>query len=86
MRCFASEKQHQCTQWLPLVEWWYNNTYHKATKMGPYEIIYGQFFLMISYLLGTSRVHAINNFLDNHNITLCTLKEKLEIIQNHLKQ
>jgi hypothetical protein len=41
LRCFTSEKQHQWAQWLPLAEWWYNTTYHTATRMTPFEVVYG---------------------------------------------
>eukprot|EP00253_Pinus_taeda_P024647 PITA_24647 len=41
LRCFTSERQHQWVQWLPLAEWWYNTNYHAATKMTPYEAMYG---------------------------------------------
>jgi transposase InsO family protein len=41
MRCFAYEKQHQWAQWLPLAEWWYNTTYHTATRMTHFEAVYG---------------------------------------------
>jgi hypothetical protein len=26
LRCFASDRQHQWAQWLPLDEWWYNTS------------------------------------------------------------
>jgi hypothetical protein len=38
LRCFASENPHEWEQWLPLVEWWYNTTYHGATKMTTNEV------------------------------------------------
>jgi hypothetical protein len=41
LRCFASEKQHQWAQWLPLAEWWYNTSYHTTTRMTPFEAVYG---------------------------------------------
>jgi hypothetical protein len=41
LRCFASEKKHHWAQWLPLVEWWYNTSYHTATHMTPFEAVYG---------------------------------------------
>jgi hypothetical protein len=41
LRCFSSEKQHQWAQWLPLAEWWYNTSYHTATRMTPFEVVYG---------------------------------------------
>jgi hypothetical protein len=40
--CFASDKKNQWAQWLPLVEWWYNTSYHTATHMTPFEAVYGK--------------------------------------------
>jgi hypothetical protein len=64
LRCFASEKQHQWAQWLPLAEWWYNTTYHTATRMTPFEAVYGQKPpSVLSYLPGTSKVQAVDHTL-----------------------
>jgi hypothetical protein len=41
LRSFASKKKNQWAQWLPLVEWWYNTSYHTATCMTPFEAVYG---------------------------------------------
>jgi hypothetical protein len=50
-------------QWIPLVEWWYNTSYHGATKMTPFEAVYGQKPLSVtSYLLGTSKVQASGSY------------------------
>jgi hypothetical protein len=64
LRCFASEKQHQWAQWLPLAEWWYNTTYHTSTRMTPFEAVYGQKPpSVLSYLPGTSKVQAVDQTL-----------------------
>jgi hypothetical protein len=64
LRCFASEKQHQWAQWIPLSEWWYNTSYHTATHMTPFEVVYGHKPpSVLSYLLGTSKVQAIDQTL-----------------------
>jgi hypothetical protein len=42
LRCFASERKNQWAQWLPLVEWWYNTSYHTTTRMTPFEAVYGK--------------------------------------------
>jgi hypothetical protein len=42
LRCFSLEKKNQWAQWLPLVEWWYNTSYHTTTCMTPFEVVYGQ--------------------------------------------
>ena len=41
LRCFTLEKPHRWEKWIPLIEWWYNTTYHRATKMIQYEVVYG---------------------------------------------
>jgi hypothetical protein len=57
LRCFASERQHQWAQWLPLVEWWYNTLYHTTTRMTPFEVVYGQKPpLVLSYFPGVSKL------------------------------
>lgn len=55
--------------------------------MSPYEVVYGQQPpSMISYLPGTSKVNFKDNFLQNREATLATLKENLEMDQNCTKQ
>jgi hypothetical protein len=39
--CFVSDKQTQWFKWLPLAEWWYNTSFHTATKMTPFMVLYG---------------------------------------------
>jgi hypothetical protein len=38
---FVSDKQTQWFKWLPLVEWWYNTSFHTTTKMTPFMALYG---------------------------------------------
>ena len=42
LRCFASSKQKQWLKWLPWAEYWYNTSYHTATRMTPFEAVYGR--------------------------------------------
>jgi IS30 family transposase len=41
LRCMVGDCPNQWAKWLPLAEWWYNTNYHSATKMTPYEVLYG---------------------------------------------
>ena len=87
LHCFASEKQHQWVQWFPFAKWWYNTTYHAATKMNPYEAFYGkQPLSLTSYLQGTSKVQAVETLLQQSEWTLATLKDNLAMAQNRMKQ
>jgi hypothetical protein len=87
LRCFVSDRQHQWVQWLPLVEWWYNTSYHMATRMTPFEAVYGHKPpSILPYIPGVSKVQEVD-----HNLTTCmtilhTLKENLVMAQNHMKQ
>jgi hypothetical protein len=55
--CFSSERKNQWAQWLPLAEWWYDTSYHTATRMTPFEVVYGQKPpLVLSYMAGLSKV------------------------------
>jgi hypothetical protein len=55
LRCFASERKNQWAQWLPLVEWWYNTSYHTTTHMTPFEAVYGKIHLQFSHIFQVSR-------------------------------
>ena len=41
LHCFVSDKQTQWVKWLPLVEWWYNTSFHTVAKMTPFMELYG---------------------------------------------
>jgi hypothetical protein len=87
LRCFASEKKNQWVQWLSLVEWWYNTSYHTTTCMTPFEVVYGHKPpSVLSYLPGASKVQAVDLTLTTQEAILHTLKENLVMAQNHMKQ
>jgi hypothetical protein len=87
LRCFASEKQHQWAQWLPLAEWWYDTSYHTTTRMTPFEAVYGQKTpSVLSYLPGTSKVQVVDQTLTVREDILHTLKENLVMAHNRMKQ
>jgi hypothetical protein len=87
LRCFASKKQNQWAQWLPLAEWWYNTSYHTTTRMTPFEAVYGQKPpSVLSYLSGTSKVQAVDQTLTVREDIPRTLKENLVTTQNRMKQ
>lgn len=42
LRCFVSDTPHHLTRFLPLVEYWYNSTFHSAIGMSPFQALYGR--------------------------------------------
>ena len=41
LRCFVFDKQTQWVKWLPMAEWWYNNSFHTIVKIPPFMELYG---------------------------------------------
>jgi hypothetical protein len=81
LRCFASKRKHQWAQWLPLVEWWYNTSYHTTTRITHFEAEYGKnppSFL--SYLPGTSKVQVVYQTLTAQEAILRMIKHNLFMV------
>jgi hypothetical protein len=86
LRFFSLEKKKQWAQWLPLVEWWYNTSYHIATRVTDFEVVYGQNPpSVLSYFLGVSNVQAVEEMITVREDILHTLKENLVMDQNRMK-
>jgi hypothetical protein len=85
--CFVSDKQTQWFKWLPLVEWWYNTSFHTATKMTPFRSLYGYHPPSItSSLKEKSKVQAVEYHIKHRQQVLQLLKDNLTMAQNHMKQ
>jgi hypothetical protein len=83
LRCFISDKQTQWLKWLPLAEWWYNISFHTATKMTPCMALYGYQSYhppsITSYLKYKSKVQAVEDHIEHQQQVLhlfCHLNEK----------
>jgi hypothetical protein len=70
----------------PLVDWWYNISYHMTTHMTPFEQIYGQNpQLVLPYMPSISKIHKVDRNLTTHMTILHTLKDNLVMAQNHME-
>jgi hypothetical protein len=87
LHCFVSDKQTQWFKWLPLEEWWYNTSFHTATKMTPFMALYGYHPPSItSSLKEKSKVQAVEDHIKNQQQVLQILKDNLTMAQNRMKQ
>ena len=74
-------------KWLPFAEWWYNTSYHIAIHATLYSIVYNQSApTHLPYLVGNSKVEAVDRTLQAREATLRMLKIYLQRAQNRLKQ
>ena len=61
---FVSNKHKQWFKCFPLVEWWYNTSFHTKTKMTLFMALYGYHPLSItSYLRENSKVQAVEDHI-----------------------
>nr|CAD1821648.1 unnamed protein product [Ananas comosus var. bracteatus] len=87
LRCMTGDQPRNWVKWLSLAEWWYNTSYHSATKATPYEIVYGQSPpLHIPYLAGDSSMDSVDRTLNAREAALRLIKENLAKAQNRMKQ
>jgi hypothetical protein len=75
------------SSWLSLAEWWYNSTYHSATKFTPFHALYGFPAPLISEIsvAGPMEVNA-QTFLEQKEEILQQLKENLLHAQQRMKK
>ena len=76
--CFVSDKQTQWVKWLPLVEWWYNTSFHTAAKITTFMALYGYHPPSItSYLRENSKVQAWEDHIEHQQQVLQLLMDNL---------
>ena len=74
-------------KWLPLAEWWYKTSYHNASKMTPYEVVYGQPPpMLLPYTPHSSQIQAVDMVLRKRDHILHILQENLHMERNRMKQ
>jgi hypothetical protein len=83
LHCFISDKQTQWFNWLPLAEWWYNTSFHIASKM----TLYGYHPPSItSSLKQKSKVQVVEYHIEHQQQVLQILKDNLIMAQNGMTQ
>ena len=64
LRAFAGDKPRQWVKWLPLAEFWFNTNYHTATKVTPFEALYGfQPPKLLDYIPSLTKAAVVDDFL-----------------------
>lgn len=87
LRCFTSDTPKQWASWLPWAEYWYNTSYHTATHMTPFKVLYGRDppHLMYYGQLKTP-VSQVDRYLEERDRTLEELKHHLLKAQEMMKK
>ncbi|KAH0747437.1 hypothetical protein KY285_009094 [Solanum tuberosum] len=86
LRCFCSDSPHTWATQLPLVEWWYNTTYHSTLKCTPFEVLYGKKPpIHLPYLAGESSNDMVDRSLEAREAVIALLKFHLAKAQQNMR-
>ncbi|GKD06110.1 transposon ty3-G gag-pol polyprotein [Tanacetum coccineum] len=86
LRCFAGDKPNKWVEWLPWEEYNYNTSVHTSTKMMPFQVVYGRPPpKLLPYVLGTTNIQAVDEYLRNRDELLRQLHANLLAAQHRMK-
>jgi len=87
LRCFAGRRPTSWFQWLPWAEYWYNTSYHSATKTTPFQAVYGREPpVLLRYGDIPTNNANVEELLKDRDGMLVELRENLEIAQAQMKK
>ncbi|GKC68033.1 transposon Tf2-12 polyprotein [Tanacetum coccineum] len=86
LRCFAGDRPKKWADWLAWAEFSYNTSVHSASKMTPFEAVYGRPPpRVLTYVPGTSKVQAVEEFLIDRDKVLHDLRSNLLAANDRMK-
>ena len=86
LKAFAMDKPRQWVEWLPLAEFWFNTNNHTATKVTPFEALYGfQPPKLRDYIRGLTKATTVDDFFLTRQPILDLLKSNLIVAQDRMK-
>ena len=78
LRRMTGDKPKEWTKWRPLVEWWYNTSYHLSTQLTPFEVVYGlPPPTYVTYIPSESSVAIVNQSLRDWDVMIRLFKANL---------
>ena len=87
LRSFSADRPTEWAKWLYLAEFWFNTNYHTATKMTPYEALYGYSPpKLMDYVPGMTQVATVDSILQSRQQMMTLLKQNLVEAQARMKQ
>lgn len=87
LRSFSVDRPSKWYDQLYLAEFYFKTNYHIATKLTPFEALYGTAPpRLLDYILGTTQVVAVDSMLQSRQQILSLLKQNLVDAQAKMKQ
>ncbi|MCI30682.1 Ty-3/Gypsy retrotransposon polyprotein, partial [Trifolium medium] len=87
LRAFVHVKPTNWYRYLPWAELHFNTSYHSASGLTPYQVVYGKPPPQITdYIAGTSMVEACDKVLSTRDEILALLRKNLLKAQSRMKE
>jgi transposase InsO family protein len=78
LRCLAGDRPKSWLKWLPWAEFCYNSSYQTALQCSPSKVVYGRDPpTMVSYSPGTTWVVAVDRQMQDRDLFLAEIRERL---------
>ncbi|MCO5584776.1 hypothetical protein L7F22_038708 [Adiantum nelumboides] len=84
LKCYVSDQKTEWENYLPLVEFAYNNTTHSSTGKAPFEIIYGK-PLLPPILCTKEKIFATDEFVRDIDTVFQQVKQAISRTQDKQK-
>jgi len=82
----CSEHPKDWSKWLSLAEWWYNTSFHSATELTPYEVVYNQPPpVHLPYMPGETKVIGVDRTSQRRATMIQVLRFHLLWAQHRMK-
>ena len=87
LRCLAGDRPRSWLQWLPWAEFCFNTSYQTALRATPFEVVYGRPPpTLMSYSAGAARVAAVDRQLQDRDVFLAEIRERLLLAQDTMRE
>ncbi|WVZ76926.1 hypothetical protein U9M48_024844 [Paspalum notatum var. saurae] len=86
LRCLAGDRPRSWLQWLPWAEYCFNTSYQSSLRTTPFQVVYGREPPnLLKYQLGTARVAAVDRQLQDRDLFLAEIHERLLLARDTMK-
>ncbi|KAI0497126.1 hypothetical protein KFK09_023454 [Dendrobium nobile] len=87
LRCFVSETPKLWAKWLSWAEYWYNTSFHSASQMTPFKVLYGRDPPhLVHFGSSSTPVSSVEEYLEERDRVLEELKRHLLRAQQIMKK
>ena len=87
LRCITGDRPRAWLDWLPWVEYCYNNTYHSTLRTTPFQVVYGRSPpTLLPYTTGSARTDTVDALLQDHDAFIADVRNRLLQAQAYAKK